>query len=431
MAESPEPPGAAITKVAKLALVVYNLPRTVSFGIRERGASLYDIIVVGGGPCGSRIAQSLSHQGYRVVVVEKNGRSSDNICCTGILGQECLTAFGLDNGLVLRQVSSASFVSPSGERLRLYREAPVAAVVDRHRLNISLAKRAEASGAHYLFDATATEIRPGPDDVRVRINGQYQDTVLKAEAAIIATGFGSPLPEKLDLGEIKQFGLGAQAEVDIDGANEVEIYFDQDMAPGAFAWLVPTSDGKGLAGLISRRQVDGHLQDFLDNLSRQGKIASSQVPHNYGLIPLKPLPKTYADRILVVGEAAGQVKPTSGGGIYFGLLCADMAVEVVREAFSSGNFSAATFAAYQKKWRARLNRELNTGSWARALLARLSNKSIDHLFRRANQKGVPELIATSTDFSFDWHSRLLLQIIWRLIPFLKTSESPSAESAQP
>jgi digeranylgeranylglycerophospholipid reductase len=392
---------------------------------------LYDVIIIGGGPCGSRIARSLSRQGYRVAVVEKNARVGDDICCTGIISQECLSAFGFENGLILRQVNSAKLLSPSGKCLRVYREAPVAAIVDRPRLDVSLAKQAEAAGADYLFGAMAADISPDPDAVRVRINGQHEETVLKAEVAIIATGFGSPLPARLNLGEVKRFGLGAQAEVDTKGVNEVEVYFDQNLAPATFAWLVPTSNGRGLAGLLSQRQANGQLQSFLDSLSRQGKIASSQVPHSQGLIPLKPLPKTYADRVLVVGEAAGQVKPTSGGGIYYGLLCADIAAEVVSQAFSTGDFSAAALSAYQKRWRARLNRELTIDYWARALFARLSNKHIDYLFRRASQKGVSELIAASTNLSFDWHSRILLKLAWRLMPSLNGSKSASSESGHP
>jgi digeranylgeranylglycerophospholipid reductase len=383
---------------------------------------LYDIIVIGAGPCGSHIAWSLSQLGYRVVVVEKNARPGDNICCTGILSQECLKAFALDDNLVLRRVSSAKFLSPSGKCLRFYREAPVVAVVDRPRLNARLARKAEAAGVHYLFGAVATDILPGPDAVKVKIDSQRQETVLKAEAAIIATGFGSPLPGKLSLGQIKQFVLGAQAEVDINGVDEIEIYFDQNLAPGGFAWLVPTKNGKGLAGLVTRRQADFHLKNLLSDLSHQGKIASGEVRRSYGLIPLRPLAKTYANRVLVVGEAAGQVKPTSGGGIYYGLLCADIATEVLHQAFLAGNFSAATLSIYQKKWRARLNRELTIAYWARTLLARLGNKRMDYLFRVASKRRVPELMATTTNFSFDWHSGLLFQMAWHLMPFSKAAK---------
>jgi digeranylgeranylglycerophospholipid reductase len=381
---------------------------------------LHDIIVIGAGPSGSRIAQRLSNLGYSVVVVEKGVRPGDDICCTGLLSQECLRAFALDNGLVLRQASSAKFLSPSGECLRLYRQSPVVAIVDRSRLNVHLAKKAQASGAQYLFGARASDILPQADAVEVRINGQPEERVLKAKAAIIATGFGSTLPRKLGLGEIKKFVLGAQVQVDINGIDEVEVYFDQKLAPGGFSWLVPTTQGKGLAGLLTRSKADFHLKNLLKVLSSQGKIASSEVVPNYGVIPLRPLPKTYADRVLVVGEAAGQVKPTTGGGIYYGLLCADIAAEVLHQAFGVGDFSANALSAYQKKWRARLSRELAVDYWARNLLANLSNNNIDRLFRLASQKGVPELIANGNSFSFDWHSRLLLKMAGYLLPFYKT-----------
>jgi digeranylgeranylglycerophospholipid reductase len=383
---------------------------------------LHDIIIIGAGPSGSRIAQRLSHLGYRVLVVEKNAQPGDDICCTGILSQECLRAFAIDNGLVLRQASSAKFLSPSGRCLRLYREAPVAAIVDRVRLNTSLAMQAQQGGADYLFGARVSAIAPEPDAVKVRIDGQRQETILKAEAAIIATGFGSGLPRKLGLGEIERSLLGAQAEVAINGVGEVEVYFDQNLAPGGFAWLVPTSDGKGLAGLLTRHQADVRLKNLLDTLSRQGKMASSEAAPRRGIIPLRPLPKTYADRVLVVGAAAGQVKPTTGGGIYYGLLCADLAAEVLHQAFLAGNFSATVLSAYQKKWQARLNGGLTIGYSAQSLLAKLSNNHIDYLFHAASKNKVAELIAASQNFSFDWHSGLLLQMAHRLMPFLKSSK---------
>jgi len=378
---------------------------------------LCDIIIVGAGPAGSRIARRLSQLGYGVVVVEKNLSFDDDICCTGILGQECLSAFGLDNGLVLRQASSAKFLAPSGEYLRLCRQSPVAAIVDRARLNAHLAKMAQASGARYHLGAKAGDISLKSDGVEVRVNGQAEERVLKAKAAVIATGFGSTLPARLGLGEIKQFVLGAQAEVAINGIDEVEVYFDQKLTPGGFAWLVPTTGGKGLVGLLTRSQADSSLENLLETLSAQGKIASNQVVPSYDIVPLKPLPRTYADRVLVVGEVAGQVKPTTGGGVYYGLLCADIAAGVLQRSLEADDFSADALSAYEEEWRARLNRELTIGYWARTLLANLSNNNIDRLFRLAGEKGLPELISNGNGFSFDWHSQLLLKMAGSILPF--------------
>ncbi|GAH60574.1 unnamed protein product, partial [marine sediment metagenome] len=146
-----------------------------------------------------------------------------------------------------------------------------------------------------------------------------------AQAIILACGFGSGLPEKIGLGEITDFVSGAQAEVNTIDIDEVEVYFGQKPFPGFFGWLVPTNHDKGLAGLLVANAPALYLRNFLHHLRAQGKIASTEADMKFGTIPLGTLPRTYSDRMIVVGDAAGQVKPTTGGGIYYGLLCADIA----------------------------------------------------------------------------------------------------------
>ena len=83
---------------------------------------------------------------------------------------------------------------------------------------------------------------------------------------------------------------------------------------------------------------------------------------------------------MVVGDAAGQVKPTSGGGIYYGLLCADIAADTLHRALQEGDFSAGMLSRYERKWKKRLGRELKIGYWARRMFERLSDGQIDRIF---------------------------------------------------
>jgi len=378
----------------------------------------YDTIIIGAGPVGSRVAYKLAQLNYKVIVLDKKAAPGDDACCTGILSKEFLDAFDIDTNLILRESSSAKFFSPSGKCLRLRRDSPVAAIVDRSALDKRLARQAQEVGADYLFEARVTDIKVGADTVETTVDSQGGGVAFNAKTAVIATGFGSTLPERLGLGKIKHFLLGAQIEVDTN-IDEVEVYFDQNLAPCGFAWLVPTEDGKGLAGLLTRCKADFYLKSLLDTLSSQDKLTSTKVTTSYGSIPLRPLPKTYSNRILVVGEAAGQVKPTTGGGVYYGLLCADMATDVLHQAFLSGNFSAAKLSAYQKQWQTKLSRELTIGYWIRRLYYHLNNRSIDCLFQIAIKKGMSEIV-NAKDFSFDWHSRVLFQIVRTLSPFHST-----------
>jgi geranylgeranyl reductase family protein len=374
----------------------------------------YNTVIIGAGPVGSYLAGKLARLGYRVLVIDKKTSVEQDICCTGIVSKECLDLIPVDKNLIIRSVSSARFLSPSGKPLRLWRRQEVAYVIDRPALNLALAEQAKESGACYLFDTQVTDIQVETGHLQVVANCGEQKRLFETEAVVIATGFGSPLPGRLGLGEINDFLIGAQAEVNLSGPDEVEICFDQKLAPGGFAWLVPTRDNRGLAGLLTRQRPERHLEKLLSTLKTQGKITSTKVTPGYGAIPLRPLPKTYSDRTLVVGEAAGQVKPNTGGGIYFGLICADIAADTLHQAFQAHDFSESRLASYQKKWRARLGKELQAGYWAHRLYKKLNNRHIERLHDFIKKNNIPKFIAETDDFSFDWHSELILKTLKHL-----------------
>jgi len=217
---------------------------------------LYDTIIIGAGPVGSYLAEKLARLGYKVLVLDKKLAAGQDICCTGIVSKECLDLLVVDGNLIFRQASSAKFLSPSGKPLRLWRNDEVAYIIDRPALDLALTNRAQASGVCYLFGTHVTDIHTGTDCLHVATNHEGQTRLFEAETVVVATGFGSFLPGKLGLGKISDFVSGAQAEVNISSLDEVEIYFDQTLAPGGFAWLVPTRDGKGLAGLLTHRQPE-------------------------------------------------------------------------------------------------------------------------------------------------------------------------------
>jgi len=371
---------------------------------------MYDVIVVGAGPTGSFIASRLAELGYRVIVLEQKEGAGENICCTGIISVECFNTFNLE-ATILREASSAKFFAPGGEFIRLERESPQAYIIDRASLDKSLRERAQRYGASYLFSAPAVSLTPETDCVSATVDYHGKQRTFTARAVVLACGFGSGLPEKIGLGEIADFVSGAQAEVDTIDLDEVEVYWDQNLFPGSFGWLVPTKQDKGLAGLLAPKNPALYLRNFLHHLRAQGKIASTEADMKFGIVPLRTLARTYSDRIIVVGDAAGQVKPTTGGGIYYGLLCADIAVACLRQAFLADDFSAAKLAIYDKRWRARLGRELQIGYRVRRLYQKLSNRRIDQLFQAAQDNGIPGLIAEWPDLSFDWHGPLIAKVL--------------------
>jgi len=376
------------------------------------------VVVIGGGPIGSWVAYKLARMGYGAAVVERKEKSGGSVCCTGIISRECVDLFAIDESVIFRWVNSARLFSPSGKLLRLWRQEPQAAIVDRAAFNVALASRAQDRGVEYVLNSPVRNIEVGDDRVRIEAVRQGEKLVFEARVAVIASGFASTLSEELGLGRVGDSVMGAQAEVEAIGVDEVEVYCGQEIAPSFFAWLVPTSPRRALVGLLSRRNPGVYLRKLMSSLLAAGKIASAEVELSYGGIPLKPLPRTCGERLVVVGTAAGQVKPTTGGGIYYGLLCADIAANNLHRALKTNDLSAKSLAGYERGWKRKLGRELKTGYWARKFYERLSDRQVDRVFDIIESSGILEALLKADDLSFDWHGGVVSRVIGHTV-FLK------------
>lgn len=375
------------------------------------GTDMYDVIVVGGGPVGSYTAAELAGKGNRVVVLEQREKLGLPVCCTGIISQQCVNEFSIDEKLILRRLNSASISSPGGRMIRLRRPQTQACVIDRATFDAAIAERAKAAGVEYLLGCSVKDIVTGKDRVLVEAVRQTGKKEIAARAVVVASGFSPRLVERLGLGRIKDFVLGAQAEVEARDVGEVEIYTGGRIAPGFFAWLVPTTDGMARVGLISRSQPKQHLHRLIAELTDRGKIGKTEAALNSRQMPLGLLPRTYGRRLLVVGDAAGQVKPTTGGGIYYGLLCAGLAAGVLSAALEEDDLTAARLAVYQQQWRRLLGQDIRLGSLARRFYQRLGDGHLDSLFGLANASGIVAALMAEENLTFDWHGRVILSLI--------------------
>jgi geranylgeranyl reductase family protein len=367
---------------------------------------LDDVIVVGAGPAGNNAALGLASRGYAVTVIDARQQVGEKLC-TGIVGRECTDRFPIDPALIYREAFSADVVAPSTGQVRFETATPQAHIIDRAAYVASFARRAQDAGAVYLLGHRVLRAVPEPSGVTVITDrGRHQ-----ARSLVLAAGFASPLTRQLGMGMVSDYVTGVQAEVSTSGDPGVEVYLGHDVAPGFFSWLVPTSPGRALAGLLARRQAPTHLANFIQKQQRDGKITGVIRGATSWGIPLRPLRRTYQDRVLVVGDAAGQVKPTTGGGIYYSLLASEIASQVLAEALAANDLSAARLNLYQRRWKRLLSRELEVGYSARRLFEFLSDQQIGSLVYQAANNGIHADLLSSVDTSFDWHSRLIGKVL--------------------
>ncbi len=376
---------------------------------------MYDAIVVGAGPIGSHIGGELARRGHKVAVLEQHAAIGKKGCCTGIVGRECVEAFPVARHAVAREAKGARFFSPSGASFTLQKDSAQAYILDRQAFDEAMAGNARKLGAEYILSTKALVITSTGNAAEVAVQSQGQLSQFESKVVVLASGFGSDLPANFGFGKVGDFVMGAQAEVETS-VEEVEVYLGSRFAPGFFAWLVPTHEGRALAGLLARRDTKAHMETFLRHLKAEGKIASPRAPIRFGGIPLKPPRRTSGNRVVVVGDAAGQVKPTTGGGIYYGLLCADIAVDVLARAITGSNCSAQALSEYERRWKKLLAKELRIDRWARRAFERLSDRRIERLFGMVQDSRATELLLNAPDFSFDWHSRLIMRALWRFGP---------------
>jgi digeranylgeranylglycerophospholipid reductase len=371
---------------------------------------MYDVIIVGGGPIGSYTARRLAEMGHKVLVLEKKPRIGDSVCCTGIVGMECVNTFNIEDSLIIRKVGNARIFPPSGKELFIQRPEPQACILDRVALDVAIAERARAAGAEYALNSRVTDVKVEKGCATVLISGRGGDTAVRSKAVVIATGFAPIFLRRLGLGTYGDFTVGIQTELETSGNDHVEVYFG-DIAPGFFAWLVPTTKSMARIGLLMRKTPGIYLKKWLRQLEARGRIAAHWADFSYGAIPLRPLPRTYGERLVVVGDAAGQVKPTSGGGIYYGLLSAETAAATLHAALTEGDLSAKRLSRYERGWKKKLGRELIVGYWSRRIFERLSERQINRIFEIIKSGSIDEAMLKAKDLSFDWHSKTILRLV--------------------
>jgi digeranylgeranylglycerophospholipid reductase len=371
---------------------------------------MFDVIVVGAGPAGLYSALLLAEEGFDVTVLEEHDTLGAPTHCTGVISDEVSALFKVPESLILNRPTVCSVVSPSGRALRFTSNGERIAVIDRHQFDSELGSAAQQAGVEIRTGFRVDRVQPEPECVRVV---GAAGVALCARVCVLACGISYGLQRQLGLGLPSLFLHSAQLEVDArEARTALELHVGERTAPEGFAWLVPViRDGRPRMkiGLMTRGDAAAHLTHFLSRQCVAAHVASEPGRPIRRLLPLGPLAKTHAHRVVAVGDAAGLTKPTTGGGIFYSLLSGLLAAETLAESLKHDRLGAEDLRAYEVRWRARLDPHLRVSSYLRRLFVRLADAEMERLFEALVGNEVQEVIRRTAQFN--WHGEIIRSIL--------------------
>jgi len=372
---------------------------------------LRDVIVVGAGPAGLMAARQLAQRGRDVVVLEEHPGIGVPAHCTGLLGLEAFSELDIPRHTILDTTHLARFVAPDGSSVTVDADRVNAAIIDRPLFDQALADSSRAAGADLRRGARVRTI--AITDAGVTVTADGQDGPIAARACILACGANYRFNRQLGLGVPRAFVQSAQLERAFAGPEQVEVHLGRSVAPRGFAWVVPfRRDGQPFQrlGLMADSHAGSHFRSFATGLRTRFGIAHAEWPEpRLKILPLGPVAKTYGPRLLAVGDAAGLVKPTTGGGIYYSLISGQFAAETLDEALRTDDLRESRLRQYETRWRDRLGAEIRIGLAFRMLASRLNDRGIDSLVELARIDGIVPMLRQTADFN--WHRQSALALL--------------------
>lgn len=325
----------------------------------------YDVVVVGAGPAGSVTAKTAAEKGLDVLLIERNPEIGVHVKCAEALNTKTIPKTILkkiDKRCICTKPTEANFYSPDGTCVNISSISGVY-ILNRNIFDKSLAIEAEFAGASIQVNTHVSGLIKAHNQVKgVNVRNNGKEYRILADVVVGADGVGSRIGRmagidtRLPKGDIcvcaQYFMCGVEDSID---EHTCDLYFGNEVAPGGYAWAFPKGNGcanigLGIRGNFSKEgyRASDYLKKFVKHKFPKGK----SIVKIHGAVPVSgPVYETVSDGLVLVGDAARQVDPATGGGILYAIQAGIIAGEVISEAKDENDFSKKKLMKYEKRWK--------------------------------------------------------------------------------
>jgi geranylgeranyl reductase family protein len=347
---------------------------------------MYDIIIVGAGPAGCKTAELLGKEGIKVLILEEHSKIGKPVQCAGLISHRLFELSKVSKNILLNTVRKARFYSPNKNYLELKSKNDVF-IVNREKLDKELSEKAKNNGVKIKTFTRFENYSDKKNFLKIKTSKGYFQTKLLIGAdgpnSIVAHLSG------LKLGENILVGLQNTVKSEFD-TEAVELWFGNKISPDFFGWVIPENKNWARVGLGTSKKSMEYFKRFL-NIRIGNKVKTKD--NVSGVIRYGLIEKSVSDRIILVGDAASQVKPFSGGGVIYGLIGSKFASEACIKSIEEDRYDEKFLEEnYDKIWKKKLSWPITKGLVMNKLIHSFSDKQLNFLFTLGQKSKLAKIL---------------------------------------
>lgn len=374
-----------------------------------------DITIIGAGPAGSIAAQKIKEldENIDVLILEEHYRVGEPMQCAGLISMSGFKRLKIPppKNSILNTVKGAIFRSPNGSSFQIKSNSEMARVIDRRIFDKYLLQKAIKKGVRLNLGTKVKKLKIKRENKSEIVEIEYvKDKITKtihSKIVIDAEGVKGNILRASGFKRPNKIIPAIQLElmdVDIEDQELVELFFGRKISPGFFSYIIPTSKNSArIAAASSTGNPYHYLLKFLKkNPSVRKRIKDAKIIETMGgsILTGGPIKQTSYDNILIVGDAAGQVKATTGGGVIMGGLCSKIAGKTAVDAIHCGDYSRKFLKNYDIQWKKRYLQEFRVMNVIRTFINAIPDPMINSLFKAIDDNKIINIIESHGDMDF-------------------------------